>query len=143
MGPYALAYLPKNLELNARINAIGPGWSTGYGPTCTITIAGNENRSLQEISDVSAGDDQRIEIWPNPIEDGQLNLSIVGLSDEVNTVEITVLDAFGQRVMAQVLPVADGNTNAILDLGNIADGMYLLRAASGDEVFSRRMVVHK
>lgn len=143
LGQYAVSLLPKNIELNVRINAFGPGWSTGYGPTCTLTIAGGENRSLQQNDPASTVNDQRIEIWPNPIENGQVNLSIVGLGDEVNTVAITVLDALGKRVMAQVLPVVDGGMIAMLDLGNCADGIYVLRASSGDEVFSRRMVVHR
>lgn len=141
LGSNALAQLPKNLELNVRINAFGPGFDTGYGPTCTLTIAGPAENNLEQPTGLSPVDDRRIELWPNPMGHGSVNLSIVDLRVDLRTVEVAIHDALGQVVFNQVFPLKDGVLNTVLEPGELADGIYLLRATSAGGTLSRHLVV--
>ncbi|MBP9079670.1 MAG: ASPIC/UnbV domain-containing protein, partial [Flavobacteriales bacterium] len=142
LGSGGMATLPKNLELNVRVSATGPGWSTGYGPTCTITIIESGDYGIQKLatSDAGAGA-ERIEIWPNPNKEGLVHLSVDGLADDVETAQITVRDALGHLIRTQVLPVVEGGLTTLMDLQGIGAGVYLVQVTSGPVVCHRRLVM--
>jgi hypothetical protein len=143
LGANGMAQLPKNLELNVRVNAKGPSLETGYGPTCRLTIMDPAEHDLEEPTEIALVEDHRIELWPNPLGDGSLNLSIVDLGVDLRTVEVAIHDALGQVVFTQALPLVEGALNTVLEPGQLADGIYLLRATTADGTLSRHLVVRK
>ncbi|GAB3830642.1 hypothetical protein GCM10028821_19310 [Hymenobacter jeollabukensis] len=74
-------------------------------------------------------------LFPNPTPNGQLTLQLSGYT---KAVELTVLDATGRVVYTH--KVAAGQTQQVIDLGQVARGVYLLRAVTEGGTDTRRIV---
>ncbi|WP_165822087.1 T9SS type A sorting domain-containing protein [Hymenobacter edaphi] len=74
-------------------------------------------------------------LFPNPTPNGQLTLQLSGYT---KAVELTVLDATGRVVYTH--KVAAGQTQQTIDLGQVARGVYLLRAVTEGGTDTRRIV---
>ncbi len=119
-----------------------------YGPVCTVGITntapspcttafhgGGLHRSLQD-------EENGMRLWPNPTREGNVTVELTGLSTEENTAVIDLFDAFGKKVLSYTL-ATDGadQMNTIIDLGTIAPGLYVVTVVSGQQTFTRRLVV--
>ena len=74
-------------------------------------------------------------VVPNPTPDGLLTLNLAG---PARATQLTVLNSLGQVVRSLALPAA--TTTAHLDLGNLASGVYVLKATTTDGTVARRIV---
>ncbi|MCC3159929.1 T9SS type A sorting domain-containing protein [Hymenobacter sp. 15J16-1T3B] len=74
-------------------------------------------------------------LFPNPTPNGQLTLQLSGYT---KAVELTVLDATGRVVYTH--KVAAGQTQQVIDLSQVARGVYLLRAVTEGGTDTRRIV---
>ncbi|MCB9198798.1 MAG: T9SS type A sorting domain-containing protein [Flavobacteriales bacterium] len=75
-------------------------------------------------------------VWPNP-NDGLVNISV---ADAYGTMEITILDLNGKVV--RNYPVVRGVTNQQLDLQDLGDGVYFLRATIDGAVSIVKLIKH-
>ncbi len=143
LGPGLGAVLPHDLPLDIRARALVSGAWTEFGPACTLLVpsGGGMDQGAVVRHLAAAAGQADLQLWPNPIDAGHVNLSIVGLEADASTVALTVFDALGQRALVRVLPVTDGSLTATLDLGTLAEGMYILKAATANVSFTRHMAV--
>lgn len=128
-----------NVQVEVFVNGV---WSGYCGNICTVTIdnpafAGN---NLNVTFDRSQ---EGVVLYPNPVRDGIVNLSITGLSGTEHDVEIDVYDMFGKRVHSRSIGT-EGATElrAVLDLGNsLASGMYMVDITMGDRHSVQRLSI--
>ena len=125
-----------------RVQASFNGGATwcAWGPDCTI------NTSLVPPGAAGQRDvvqrNSQLHIFPNPNRGDQLYLSTTELGADALTATVDLFDLFGRRVMSRVLPVGDGELNAIIDLDHgLASGPYQVIVTAGDVTFNERLVI--
>ena len=118
-----------------------------YGAICTVGITNSAPNpctagggSLLDV-EVETGE-QTISLWPNPVREGSVTLDLTGLSPEATTATVDVVDMFGKRVMALTI-ATDGaeELNTVLQLDDVATGLYVVNVTSGTNTFTERLVV--
>ena len=112
-----------------------------------ITVSGgrlNAFNALNRINDFCNNENQDLEIdliYPNPTRD---QLIIEYQSPSANTVNMTIFNMLGQKVMEENLfPSFIESAMATVNVQNFAQGTYLIRLESGDMVVNRKFVVAK
>jgi hypothetical protein len=82
-------------------------------------------------------------MWPNPVRDGQVNLSIGGLKDADQRITVDVQDIYGKQVFAQEFGNSGDRFNTILQLPkDIASGVYMVNiTVNGVKTVQRLSVV--
>ncbi len=122
-----------NVEINTKVN----GLYTGFCPSsCTISI----DNSIPNMEQIAFGE---ATLWPNPVSDGQVNLSIGGLQDADQHISVDVQDLYGKQVFAQEFGNSGERFNTILQLpGDIASGVYLVNiTVNGQRTVQRLSIV--
>lgn len=82
------------------------------------------------------GDETKLKAYPNPVQD-RLHIQLPKSLSVEGTVQVTLFDLSGRKVIDRRMPVADLMT---LELGTQAAGYYLLQVA-GDGAVSRTRIV--
>lgn len=122
---------------------VGGAWSGYCGGVCTVTIQnppaqGGGHSGRTEVADAS----EKIQLWPNPVRDGKVNLLISDLADATQKISIDVYDVYGKRVMAEHYENAGVVFNQVLDLDqSMSAGMYMVNITVNDELFVQRLSV--
>jgi hypothetical protein len=82
-------------------------------------------------------------MWPNPVRDGQVNLSIGGLKDADQRIIVEVQDIYGKQVFAQEFGNSGDRFSTILQLPkDIASGVYMVNiTVNGAKTVQRLTVV--
>jgi hypothetical protein len=118
----------------------GATWCA-YGSACTITtescpaIAGGDHRDLITV------DGSDLTVWPNPNRGESLRLSIEDLGATYTTANVDITDLFGKRVMAQTIAVQGNTLNTVLELTDMAAGMYMVNVTVGEKTYMKRLMV--
>ncbi|MBS1941579.1 MAG: T9SS type A sorting domain-containing protein, partial [Bacteroidetes bacterium] len=124
----------------------------GFCPSsCTITIDnGGGQGAFASLAQAGFGE---ATLWPNPVRDGQVNLSIGGLhagspaGDPALTADqritVDVQDIYGKQVFAQEFSNRGDRFNTILQLpGDIASGVYMVNiTVNGVKTVQRLSVI--
>ncbi|HMQ77707.1 MAG TPA: hypothetical protein PKE21_16665, partial [Flavobacteriales bacterium] len=93
-----------------------------YGAACTLAIVAPATAQARSAPMVQ-GD---LLLFPNPNQDGRLNVLADGLPVEATTADLSITDLFGRQVYNGQVPVADGVVRQVIDLsGRAASGVYL------------------
>ena len=95
---------------------------------------------LAGLHPVAAGTNDGLRMYPTNRGD-QLYLSVDAIEDGVHTVSVDIYDLFGKRVSARTLAVNDGFINTVLELHDMAAGMYLVNITAGETVHTERLVI--
>ena len=82
-----------------------------------------------------------VQLWPNPVRDGSVNLMIEGLTDEQQRITVELYDTFGKRVLAREYDNSGELFNTVLDLGDLAAGMYQVNINVNGTTYIERMTV--
>ena len=82
-----------------------------------------------------------MQVWPNPVRDGQVRLLIEGLTDETQRVSVEVFDLFGKRVLATQQDNSGEVFNTVLELDGFATGVYMINVTVNDQVYMQRISV--
>ncbi len=86
----------------------------------------------------STGNDIGLVVAPNP-NNGQFNLQFyINTNDDVN---VSVLNAIGQRVYAATYPNFNGYFNQQINIQNVSAGVYFLRLQIGGKKYIKKIVV--
>ncbi len=125
-----------NVQVNVKVGTVYSGFC---GDVCTITIDNGGNRpeaSLEQATGTAT-------LWPNPVRDGQVHLSIDGIRDADQHITIDILDLYGKQVFAKEYGNSGERFTTTLDLpGGIASGMYLVNiTVNGKSIVQRLSVI--
>ncbi|MBD2713965.1 fibronectin type III domain-containing protein [Microvirga sp. STR05] len=115
------------------ISVSGFGSSDTQGPF-TIGIA---NILSTGVGQLPQGE---VSVYPNPSHDGTLTLSLRGINT-TSSVKAEMLNALGQRVMTQQVPVRGGSVDQALPVQGLAKGFYTLRLQVGESTITRKVVL--
>jgi hypothetical protein len=91
--------------------------------------------TLSHIVSVLMGEENALQVFPNPVATGELNLFWLGEVDE--TLKIGLYNAAGQLV--RNLLIESGNQ--ILQVGDLPSGLYTLRGSNERRQFVERVMV--
>src|SRR5690606_978715 len=109
--------------------------------SCTITIDNSGNL----VSNPEASLEQlfgNATLWPNPVRDGQVNLSIDGLVDSEQTILVDIQDIYGKQVFAKEYGNSGERCLTILSLGRgMACGVCMVNLTVNAEPTVQRLSV--
>ncbi len=132
-------------------------WSTGE-TTQTITVSQNGSYSVvvtdangcsgtDTISFITTfsvenvdGSKGSIDVFPNPTKD-IVNLQFIDV--KANEVKIDVVSMSGAVISTSQASLVEGNGLVVLNLGNVAEGVYIVRMSYNNSVSTHRIVVNK
>ncbi|MBS1570531.1 MAG: T9SS type A sorting domain-containing protein, partial [Bacteroidetes bacterium] len=126
-----------NVEVNVRV---GDTYSGFCASSCTITIDNTGTLLGGEMEQASFGETT---LWPNPVRDGQVNLSIGNLKDADQRITVDVQDIYGKQVFAQEFGNSGERFSTILQLpGDLASGVYMVNiTVNGERTVQRLSIV--
>lgn len=78
-----------------------------------------------------------LEVWPNPVVDGQLRLDNGGASGDI---QLRLVDALGRTRLRTTVA---SQTQRTLDLSSLENGMYLLEGDQDGQRAARKLLVNK
>jgi hypothetical protein len=138
VAPLLLNGSTYNVEINVKVN----GLYSGFCPsTCTITInnGGGNSNGLASMQQTTTG---TTTLWPNPVKDGQVNLSIGGLKDADQHITVDVQDIYGKEVFTQEFGNSGEQFNTILQLPtSLATGVYMVNITVNGERSIRKLSI--
>ncbi|MCL4280763.1 MAG: T9SS type A sorting domain-containing protein [Flavobacteriales bacterium] len=129
-----------NVEVRAKVSGL---WGSYCGDMCTITI----DNSLPQRPEHRLGQAGNATLWPNPVRDGQVNLSIDGLStsseaDAEQRITVELQDLLGKRVFTQEFSNSGDRFSTILQLpGDLPGGVYLVNTTVNGESTVQRLSI--
>ncbi|MBK8497664.1 MAG: T9SS type A sorting domain-containing protein [Flavobacteriales bacterium] len=114
-----------------------------WGKVCELYTAGCEQEFLLEENGNAATTTSVIKLYPNPNSGDQVTLRMENSPEGANTVSVDILDLFGKRVSARTIAVSAGAVNAVLDLKELAAGMYVVNIYADGLSHSERLVIQR
>ncbi|MBP9081015.1 MAG: T9SS type A sorting domain-containing protein [Flavobacteriales bacterium] len=135
--------LPDGRWMNVRVRAqVAAAWSE-YGPACVLVLAdppgmqlgGGPGASEQFV-------DAERRLWPNPVEDGRLNVDLTGLRGADQHIRLDIQDIYGKQVLGREFSNSGDRFTTLLELpGGMAEGVYLVYITINDESTVQRLNV--
>ncbi len=116
-------------------------WSGYCGPTCTVTILNPPTNGQQRDAVVTTT--TGMQVWPNPVRDGVVNLRLEGLGEGTQRISLEVYDLSGQRVIARDVENSGSVFNTVLDMDGFAGGVYLIHLNVDGVMHQQRVSVVK
>ena len=112
-----------------------------YAATYGRGLFRNDNFYLVDINEVFAEDEQQLnlKLYPNPVSD---YATIEIESDSRKDINFYVYDLAGRVVKEQKSQLAVGLNNISLNVNNLNRGTYVIRASSGNKVYSQKFIVN-
>lgn len=98
-------------------------------------FAPQENRSLEVAN--STG------LFPNPAHGTTTHLRMDQLDPQATVVQVQLVNVTGQVIARMEFPVVNGLLDTELELGNTADGIYLLQVQAGASTRTERLVIRQ
>jgi hypothetical protein len=115
-----------------------------YGEACQITIAGAQTVESQLGSEGANGSNTAItmELYPNPTIGEEVMVTLSNLTQEQQTIIIEIHDIYGKKVHSEVLGNNGSQLNAVIQLPELASGIYTVNVlANEDAVQAKKLVV--
>lgn len=98
-------------------------------------FAPQENRSLEVAHGTG--------LFPNPAQGPTTHLRMDRLDPQAEVAHLQLVNVTGEVISRMEFPVVNGVLDTELDLGNTADGIYLLHVVAGGRSRSERLVVRR
>ncbi|MBK7288667.1 MAG: T9SS type A sorting domain-containing protein [Flavobacteriales bacterium] len=129
-----------NVQVNVKVGATYSGFC---GNTCTITIDNNPgNAERPEASMAQANGTATM--WPNPVRESKVNVSIDGIQDMDQQITVDIRDIYGKQVFAKEFGNSGARFSTILDLpGDIASGAYMVNITVNGQKTVQRLGIIK
>ncbi|HQY04283.1 MAG TPA: T9SS type A sorting domain-containing protein, partial [Flavobacteriales bacterium] len=82
-------------------------------------------------------------MWPNPVRESQVNLSIDGIQDADQQITVDIQDIYGKQVFAKAFGNSGERFTTILDLpSDIASGVYMVNiTVNGQKTVQRLSII--
>ncbi|MBL7981360.1 MAG: T9SS type A sorting domain-containing protein [Flavobacteriales bacterium] len=116
--------------------------SLPWGDVCNVTIVGSTAMTQNGGGTVSTGD-AKLAMFPNPNRGDLLTLSLSAVEEGVNTVSVDIYDLTGAVVSSRTIAVNDGMVYQVLELNEMASGLYMVNITAGNERYTERLVISK
>lgn len=120
--------LPNNRWMNVRVRALVSGTWTEYGPACVVLLTDPPGMAL--ASSPGTADNllpAETRLWPNPVENGLLNVDITGLQGADQHIQVDIQDIYGKQVQTATFENSGERFSTVLTLPDgMANGMYLV-----------------
>ncbi len=127
-----------NVQVNVKVGAVYSGFC---GNTCTITIDNGGPRPEASMSQTAFGE---AALWPNPVRESQVNLSIDGIQDADQNITVDIQDIYGKKVFAKEFGNSGERFTTILDLpSDIASGVYMVNITVNGQTTVQRLSIIK
>ncbi len=125
-----------NVQVNVKVGTVYSGFC---GNICTITI---DNSILRPEASMGQANGTAT-MWPNPVREGQVNLSIDGIQDADQHITVDIQDIYGKKVFAKEFGNSGERFNTILDLpSDIASGVYMVNiTVNGKSTVQRLSII--
>ncbi len=112
-----------------------------FGATCGITTAAGPP-SQQRGTTVVGSDPGKFRIWPNPVRNGDLNVSLTGLTEDETSARLTMIDLQGRVILDRRIAAQDGVLSAqITENEGLPSGTYLITLRATGRAWTERVVV--
>ena len=121
-----------DLDFTARVK----GTAVDMGAYEYLTPPPSHPAVIHLLKPEESSGDLNVRIYPNPAVD-KVNVSIEG--EVENDINIEVYDLTGKRIMNSHNSMQDSNIT--LDISPIPAGIYLMKIESGNEHFSKRLII--
>jgi hypothetical protein len=137
--------LGKTYDVDVRAYKNGAWCTTGtqWGASCMVTIGavaatgGSQNMTLDNAPTTT------LRLFPNPNRGDRLTLNLSAVEEGVSTVSMDIFDMAGHRVTTRTLAVNDGNLYQVVELNDLASGIYMVNITAGSQRFIERLVIQK
>ena len=104
-----------------------------YNSVIVMDTSGVPDSPVNISKNILTGDnDDNISLFPNPVEDGILNIKQAGRS----TLDITVYNVVGQQVLNQKM----SGEFYVLVVSALLPGIYLAKVSNGEKVITRKFI---
>jgi hypothetical protein len=117
--------------------------SLPWGDECNVVITGSpvgQGMAPQATGSNSAAE---LAMFPNPNRGDLLTLSLSAVEEGVNTVSVDIYDLTGAVVSSRTIAVNDGMLYQVLDLKEMASGLYMVNITAGNERYTERLVISR
>jgi hypothetical protein len=135
-----------DVRVRSNFGSGASAYSSAYGPTQRIQVAGTSASGELEYEIVDAERSEELEIqsgwiFPNPSTGNSLNVQLDGLN--ANQVSLRIVDAMGRVVFTQQFAV-EGMLNTSVDFGqSLAAGIYTVELTDQDVVKTEKLIIQK
>jgi hypothetical protein len=135
----------KVYDVDVRAYKNGAWCTTGtqWGRNCLVTIGAVAATGGSQNMAVETSGEAKLNLFPNPNRGDLLTLSLSAVEDGVETVSVDIFDLTGQRVSTRTIAVQDGFIYRVLELNEMANGMYLVNITAGTQRYTERLVIQK
>jgi hypothetical protein len=116
-----------------RVRAFSAIDTSNFSPVWTFT-------TVTPVGISEYFDDAEISIYPNPAKD-VVNIKVN--SNQSAKVVITLYDLLGQAVLQRDLTFKAGQNNTELMLGDLSNGIYLLKMVKDDQVYTNKIIISR
>ncbi|MBZ0204774.1 MAG: choice-of-anchor J domain-containing protein [Flavobacteriales bacterium] len=126
-----------NVQINVKVNGLESGFCAS---ACNITIDNSGNRPEASMTQANFGN---ATLWPNPVRESQVNLSIDGIQDADQQITVDIQDIYGKQVLAKEFGNSGERFNTIMDLpSDIANGIYMVNiTVNGKNTVKRLSII--
>ena len=129
-----------NVKVNVKVGTVYSGFC---GDLCTITID-NTSGTAQRPAASMVQSTTTATMWPNPVRDGQVNLSINGIENADQQITVNILDLYGKQIFAKEFGNSGERFTTILDLpSDVASGVYLVNITVNGKTTVQRLSIIK
>ncbi|MFN6114705.1 MAG: T9SS type A sorting domain-containing protein, partial [Flavobacteriales bacterium] len=136
------------VQVRAFKNGVWCVTSLPWGDECNVTITGSPNAMVLDGGNGHDADAMRVtasvaKLFPNPNTGQQLTVSLSAVEEGVETISVDIYDLSGARVSSRTIAVNDGMAYQVLELTEMADGLYMVNITAGNQRYTERLVIAK
>jgi hypothetical protein len=115
-----------------------------WGDVCNVTITGSPVTSAgMAVEAAVPAVAAQLSMFPNPNRGDLLNVSLSAVEEGVNTVSVDIYDLAGAVVSSRTIAVNDGMVYQVVELNEMAEGLYMVNITAGSKRYTERLVINK
>jgi 2',3'-cyclic-nucleotide 2'-phosphodiesterase (5'-nucleotidase family) len=140
----ALANGIYQVQVRAFVNGQWCATNLPWGDVCNVTIT-NSPASMagMPVETTAPTVDAQLSMFPNPNRGDLLNVRLSAVEEGVNTVSVDIFDLAGAVVSSRTIAVNDGMVYQVLELNEMASGLYMVNITAGTQRYTERLVINK
>jgi hypothetical protein len=124
-------------------NGLTSAWGPAYDNALTyVSTRGTlDSSGLGTLVNISSGDSSSVfSIYPNP---ARSEVNIVYGTTQTGPADISIISEFGNTIVHKLVTTVAGQNNYILALGNLANGVYIVKITDGKSIRFQKLIVAK
>ena len=106
---------------------------TEYYRLKLVNKDGSHLYSDVDVATLNCTPDNKLEIYPNPLKSGSTTvLYNTASTTETGKASLTVIDAYGRRLMSQSITIIAGTNTITVNCDQLPDGQYYVQIVGND-----------